>query len=69
MQWLEGGTLQLSLPVVRVQSPLGAGVQRNISVCSPFDVGFFFDSCVIGQGTSSSYSLLDSGINVYLVGQ
>ena len=42
--------------------PLGKGF-------SPLNLGTSFRCCVLGQGTSPSNALLDSGENEYLVGQ
>ena len=49
---LEHGALQLSLPVMRVQSLFGAGFQENIYFIlyiffSPLKVGHCFDVCIL----------------------
>ena len=41
----------------------------EISYFSTLNLGTLFRCCVLGQGTSPSNALLDSGKNEYLVGQ
>ena len=52
-----------------VSNPAWCRIFREISCFSPLNSGTLCRFCVLGEGTSPSHALLDSGVNEYLIGQ
>ena len=50
-QWLEHSALLMSMTSVRFRIPPGGGLSEKYHVSPLSILGYFFDNCVIGQGT------------------
>ena len=52
-----------------VSNPAWCRIFREILCFSSLNIGILFRCCIVGQGTSLTYSSLDSGVSEYMLGQ
>ena len=62
-QWLERGTLQLPIPVKRVQIPLGTSLEIHVLFFPSQLYDIVFNVCVLARGTLYLHASLDASVN------